>query len=278
MARIRSIKPEVRTSLVVGSWPRDIRYLWILLWGYLDDHGYGVDDARLVKADCLPLDDDVSRQDVDDWLKLIAVSGPLCRYEVDGRRYMHAPNWGEHQKPQHPKPSRVPACPLHDGGMKTTPDDPEESIEPYNDLHEDVMKPSGDPPEVVTPEQGAGRWEQGGGTTPSVSNARGRVKRGTRLPDPFPITQPMRDWARTNVPELAGRGEHDRFVDYWRAQPGQRGVKVDWEATWRNWMRTAAERLQRGPARASPNGSTTDQRVADALRLSAELAAEGSRS
>jgi hypothetical protein len=27
------------------------------------------------------------------------------------------------------------------------------------------------------------------------------------------------------------------FVDYWIAQPGQRGVKVDWEATWRNWMR-----------------------------------------
>lgn len=27
------------------------------------------------------------------------------------------------------------------------------------------------------------------------------------------------------------------FRDYWHAQPGQRGVKLDWAATWRNWIR-----------------------------------------
>ena len=36
--------------------------------------------------------------------------------------------------------------------------------------------------------------------------------------------------------------EHRRFVDHWRSAPGQKGVKLDWRATWRNWMRTAAER------------------------------------
>jgi len=29
----------------------------------------------------------------------------------------------------------------------------------------------------------------------------------------------------------------DQFKDYWIAQPGQKGVKLDWEATWRNWVR-----------------------------------------
>ena len=43
MARIRSIKPELRTSLTVATWPREARYFWVLLWGYLDDHGYGLD-------------------------------------------------------------------------------------------------------------------------------------------------------------------------------------------------------------------------------------------
>ena len=30
-------------------------------------------------------------------------------------------------------------------------------------------------------------------------------------------------------------------MDYWTAAPGQRGVKLDWNATWRNWMRRAAD-------------------------------------
>jgi hypothetical protein len=38
-----------------------------------------------------------------------------------------------------------------------------------------------------------------------------------------------------------GSTEAEKFRDYWSAQPGQRGVKVDWQATWRNWVRKAAE-------------------------------------
>lgn len=29
----------------------------------------------------------------------------------------------------------------------------------------------------------------------------------------------------------------DTFRDHWRAAPGSKGVKADWEATWRNWCR-----------------------------------------
>ena len=39
--------------------------------------------------------------------------------------------------------------------------------------------------------------------------------------------------------------EHQIFGDYWRAQPGQKGVKLDWDATWRNWMRKAHKDLAR---------------------------------
>jgi hypothetical protein len=37
-----------------------------------------------------------------------------------------------------------------------------------------------------------------------------------------------------------------RFGDYWRAQPGQRGVRVDWLATWRNWVRNERAPVARG--------------------------------
>jgi hypothetical protein len=111
MARIRSIKPEMRTSITVSMWPREVRYFFILLWGYLDDYGRGVDDELLISSDCFPRDRDVSPEVVDGWLETIAEAGPLCRYEVDGRRYLHAPNWREHQKPSHPTRSKIPPCP-----------------------------------------------------------------------------------------------------------------------------------------------------------------------
>jgi hypothetical protein len=111
MARIRSIKPEMRTSITVSMWPREVRYFFILLWGYLDDYGRGVDDELLIASDCFPRDRDITPERVDAWLEMMADSGPLCRYEVDGRQYLHAPNWREHQKPSHPTRSKVPPCP-----------------------------------------------------------------------------------------------------------------------------------------------------------------------
>ncbi|MCX4751727.1 hypothetical protein OG455_41810 [Kitasatospora sp. NBC_01287] len=111
MARIRSIKPELRTSITVSSWPFEVRYFFVLLWGYLDDYGRGVDDELLIASDCFPRDRGVTPDVVDKWLETMAESGPVCRYEVDGRRYLHCPNWPEHQKPQHPGKPRVPPCP-----------------------------------------------------------------------------------------------------------------------------------------------------------------------
>jgi hypothetical protein len=117
MARIRSVKPELRTSLTAAEWPREVRYFWVLLWGYLDDYGRGVDEPRLIKADCFPLDDDLTVGDIEKWLEMFAAPrddepASICRYTVAGRRYLHVPHWGSHQKPQHPTDSKIPKCPL----------------------------------------------------------------------------------------------------------------------------------------------------------------------
>ena len=39
-------------------------------------------------------------------------------------------------------------------------------------------------------------------------------------------------------PELSPVKTFDQFKDYWIAQAGQKGVKLDWFATWRNWVRS----------------------------------------
>lgn len=117
MARIRSIKPEVRRSRTVTSWPRDVRLTWVFLWGYLDDEGRGEDDLQLIKAELFPRDRDVNDKKLNDWLWLIVGNkedGPLCRYTVDAVDYLHATNWGEHQRINRPTASKLPGCPKHD--------------------------------------------------------------------------------------------------------------------------------------------------------------------
>lgn len=114
------MKPEVRKSLTVSAWPREVRLAWVYLWGYLDDHGRGVDDPRLVLAECFPLDRDVTEKKMDAWLTLMAEKPadgsdpPLCRYERDGRRFFHAPKWHLHQRVNRPQKTRLPGCPIHD--------------------------------------------------------------------------------------------------------------------------------------------------------------------
>ncbi|MGR9087307.1 MAG: hypothetical protein ACU841_09570 [Gammaproteobacteria bacterium] len=38
-----------------------------------------------------------------------------------------------------------------------------------------------------------------------------------------------------------------RFRDYWIAQPGAKGRKLDWQATWRNWVRSETWKPNNGP-------------------------------
>jgi hypothetical protein len=121
MARIRSVKPEVRRSRTVTSWPRDVRLTWIYLWMYLDDEGRGEDDLALLKAELFPRDRDVTERKLDEWLWTITEKSgspdkppPLCRYVVDGLDFLHAVNWSEHQKISHPKPSVISPSTVHE--------------------------------------------------------------------------------------------------------------------------------------------------------------------
>ena len=56
----------------------------------------------------------------------------------------------------------------------------------------------------------------------------GSQARGTRLSSDW---EPKEHQDQTE--ELA------KFRDYWLAIPGSKGVKLDWDATWRNWIRNA---------------------------------------
>jgi hypothetical protein len=114
------------------------------------------------------------------------------------------------------------------------------------------------------------------------------------VPDNFWPDEKMRAWFDENnlANVIDGPTEHEKFMDYFRAAPGIKGRKTDWPATWRNWMRNAAERADRRPGTAlmmPPSGrpnaldpmgvpykpSTTDQRVGQAMALAAKYEEQG---
>lgn len=62
--------------------------------------------------------------------------------------------------------------------------------------------------------------------------------RGTRLPADWKPNEIDVAFARS-LGHTEGRvaAIAEQFRDHWLAAPGQRGVKLDWSATWRNWCR-----------------------------------------
>lgn len=62
-------------------------------------------------------------------------------------------------------------------------------------------------------------------------------QRGSRLPADCLLPTDWFHFCKQERPDLVPKQVFDEFRDYWIAQPGQKGVKTDWDATWRNWVR-----------------------------------------
>ncbi|WP_054886670.1 DUF1376 domain-containing protein [Pseudomonas sp. NBRC 111130] len=77
-------------------------------------------------------------------------------------------------------------------------------------------------------------------------------KRGTRLPDDWALSPELAAWAKAERPELDDRmvqAMADSFRDFWISKTGKDATKLNWDATWRNWVRN--QRIG-GNQRASP--------------------------
>ena len=113
--------------------------------------------------------------------------------------------------------------------------------------------------------------------TPGAS----RTKIATRLPDDFQPTEEMKSWfvaESLHTVITDPRIEHATFCDYWWAKAGADARKLDWPATWRNWMRRAANDASRSiyrSATAAYKPSTTDQRISQGQALADKYRKQG---
>lgn len=105
-------------------------------------------------------------------------------------------------------------------------------------------KPSGNP--EVTGSEPSDNPEITGSQAnqkPVTSNHKPKESRGIRLPEDWHPTPEDTAFCKQNRPDLKPSEVAQRFYDHWIAQPGAKGRKSDWSATWRNWVRNEKQSI-----------------------------------
>lgn len=119
----------------------------------------------------------------------------------------------------------------------------------------------GDTMSGVTPCQGGVSPCHPNHKEPSSNN-----RRASQLPDDFKPSEANVEWAKSARPDVDLQDATDQFKDYWL---GNGKPKLDWQATWRNWIRRTDPSRSRANIRHSPTALAEANR-----RRSAELLGE----
>ena len=249
MAKMRGIHPDFWTDSKVVSVSPLARLLFIGIWNQACDNGHVDDDGVQLKIRILPVDScDVEALLTELIEKRLVIRGAghikvpnlpkrqridvrylaLCEHcEGDPDAY-----WSESDRgPKGRATRRAPV--VHPSGAQRAPHD------------EGDGDGEGDGEMKVRGDEGDGEGE-GAGRTATRKRATTPPKQGHRLPEGWAPDDDTLTWAANERPDLDLNTTLDRFRDYWDAQPGAKGRKLDWTKTFRNWVRN--EHASRGRA------------------------------
>jgi hypothetical protein len=254
MARIRTIKPEFWTSEQITECSPNARLLFIGLWTFADDNGIHPASIKRVKMEVFP-SDDFGKAQVAKMVDELKAQGLLTEYEAQGLSYWRITGW-HHQKIDQPTYKH----PLPDGTL------------PAN-VRRSKFAESGSPNQDQrtfderSPPEGKGRDKEQDQNQEQQQRAlvvqaekppKPDTARGSRLPTGWELPDDWKTWAELECPVLNVPRESLKFRDYWHGKPGAAGRKVDWQATWRNWIRNTTSRGP-GPSGSPPPLSKTAQ-------------------
>lgn len=89
----------------------DAERLFLRLIMKADDYGRFHSDPRMVKAFCFPLAENLRSNDLSRWLDELSTRQLVLRYEVDGRKCLAIPNYGQRLKQSKAKFPPMDGCP-----------------------------------------------------------------------------------------------------------------------------------------------------------------------
>ena len=205
----RIIRAGILTSDAVNtlSWGAEVFYRRLI--SVVDDYGRYDGRTAVLRAVLYPLQvNKVSESDIGKWILETGEAALVRRYAVADKPYLEVVKFGQKIRSK----SRWPDPP-------TSADNCQQA------------------PAIVPVVVGV------------VVGVDGAAKRGGRLPEDWRLSAEQIEWAIGAQPTWDA--EHalkvgEAFRDHWRSIPGSRGVKLDWDATWRNWVRREGPAKHRG--------------------------------
>lgn len=101
-------------------------------------------------------------------------------------------------------------------------------------------------------------------------NLKEHKNKGVRLSDDYRPSENLVAWAHETFPGVDVKKETYAFIDYFTSLPGQRGLKTNWDAAWRNWIRKASERVPRSRQPQAPKQTNLQRNLALVQKIMAE--------
>lgn len=235
MARARNIKPSFFQNDLLGELSPLDRLAFIGMWTISDFKGCFELRPKRLKAQLLPYDDcDFEKIAIN-----LERSGFIQIYSVQGQRYIKIINFIKHQNPhknEKESGSDTPDSEANDcsfkelNGIEINRD--KNGTAPADSL---ILNPSS-----LIPESPSLITDSLKPPTLKPSRADTAASRGTRLPTTWKLPKSWGDWAVEHRNDLSVQDIKEiaaSFKDHWISQAGRYGVKLNWEATWRNWIR-----------------------------------------
>lgn len=220
MARIRSTHPEQWTDDKFVTCSPLARLFAIAIRNEADDNGIFEWNPIKLKMRLLPADN----CDVTELLKELLTSDQVFRFEINSKAYGMIRSFHKYQRPKSPTFIHpVPTEALPKGYELSKSHFPPYNGQDSGTSSEEVPKDYGKVPSEERREE-KGREEK-------------NRERASRLSPDWEPPDPWLEWASHERPEIEPKAEAQKFRDYWIAKPGKEGRKLDWQATWRNWIR-----------------------------------------
>lgn len=264
--RARNIKPSFFKNEALAELPMGTRLLFIGLWGMADREGRLEDRPKRIKIDVFPADD----FNVNEALTQLQASGFIKRYEVEGLALIQILNFVKHQRPHgtekdselpdadgfltvnvwngktidsSQKPMRIHIKNKELRYRQESPSDLTVNSLSHNALNPDLLNP-----DSLNPEREASFAETFSKSKPNALPTAApplqphepkavKAQRAARLTADWVIPADWLEWARSERPDVDAALAAERFKDFWVAKAGKDAAKLDWLATWRNWIR-----------------------------------------
>lgn len=264
MARARNIKPGFYKNEDLAECSVWARLIYPGLWMLADRDGRLEDRPKRIKGELLPFD----AVDVEPLLRELDARKFIHRYESDSVRYIQILKFGKHQTPHYTEKKSLippPSLPEYLAMMANKLQETGEDISDQDSGSQQVIKRGPLPPDSLNPDSlnheplqtpplppSADAEGGGPGETKPAKGRRRTVNPETSLPSPeWEPSDEAKSWT---AGELTKHGLTDEWAwtqldamrDYAKQHPLWK--HADWDATWRNWVRKAIDRLPRARA------------------------------